>query len=129
MSRPATEAEIRARFHANTRPVDGGHLDWTGPERIPWRRRNWRPAALAYYLRTGRHPDGYTTADCGHPGCVQLSHVEDAPGRCHTREALRAVRGITPSHTCRHGHDPSGARYTPTGRPYCETCRRERTAA
>jgi hypothetical protein len=130
MTRPVSEAELRARFDSFTRPADGGHLTWTGPAQITWRGRHWRPAALAYWIRTERRPDGYTRADCDHPGCVAPSHVDDAAGRRNTRSALRALIGIPNQPACRRGHDQAiHGRYRPTGIAYCEACRIERKTA
>jgi hypothetical protein len=127
MTQSMSETELRARFDALTEPVDGGHLTWTGPAQITWRGQHWRPAALAFYMRTGRRADGYTRPDCDHPGCVQPSHVDDATGRKSTREALRGLLGIPHQDACRRGHPQAEhGRYRPTGIAYCEACRIER---
>jgi hypothetical protein len=131
MTRPLSEAEMTARFDTNTAPVDGGHLEWTGPQRIEWRGHKWRPAALAFYLRTGRQPQGNVLPDCGHCGCVQPQHVEDEAGRTRIRLQVRALRGLPPpAPTCRRGHDLTiYGDLRADGITHCAACTQMRRAA
>jgi hypothetical protein len=129
MTRPLPESALRDRWTAHTQPTGDGHLLWTGPEKLAWRGRKWRPAALAFHLRTGREPDGHARADCGHHGCVLPAHVDDGAGRRHTREQLRALLAIPARAACRRGHPAATAgRYRPDGIAYCEECRSTRAA-
>lgn len=74
-------------FLARTRPIAGGHLEWRGARNntgVPVMRRGQRIKSayrLAFFLRTGREPDGPVRPDCGYRGCVAPAHVDDAAGR------------------------------------------------
>lgn len=132
--RPLTVAEIQARIDTWSRPAAGGHTDWTGPREIEWRAHTWRPAALIFYLTTGRTAHGYARADCGHRQCVTPAHIDDQTGRNRTRTQLRALRGLPPPPaTCRRGHDQTThGQLKATGNSRCAACaeqRREQNAA
>lgn len=132
---------LEQKWRTFTRPVDGGHLEWTGEHGrsagtpvMRYREESHSPTAIAFRIQHGRDPKGYVIAECGLKHCVAPAHVDDEPGRRHSREQFRYLTGGTerPA-TCRHGHDQSehGA-YLPTGVAYCRRCNTEqkrRTAA
>jgi hypothetical protein len=124
MTARASVAALEAKWRHHTVDIDGGHLAWTGPEKIAWRGRELRPAHAAYIIRTGHEPEGRSRADCGHRGCIQPAHVEDAAGRARIREQFRTLTGIRArAATCRQGHDQTDhGRLTPGGISYCQTC-------
>jgi hypothetical protein len=128
MTRPLTDEAMRARFNAHTRPADGGHLTWTGPYTTHWHGHKWHPTALAFYLRTGRRPDGNALPDCEHPHCVQPDHVDDENGRQRIRQQIRAIRGLPPpAPVCRRGHDQTiHGDLTPNGIAHCAACTKQR---
>ncbi|MGW7197251.1 hypothetical protein [Streptomyces chryseus] len=132
---------VEEKWATFTRPVDGGHLEWTGRRtkvgRTPvftYRERTITARPVAFRLRTGRAPVGYVKAECEHPGCVAPEHLDDEQGRTQTRAMLAAVQGRATYITeCTRGHDLTHRRYTPDGRAYCATChqsaKRKRVAA
>lgn len=121
-------------FRANTRPVDGGHLEWTGGRQstsgtpvVRYRDRAYTAGRLAFRLRTGRDPQGQVRAECGVEQCVAPEHVSDTAERQRTREQLRYLTGggVRPA-VCVHGHDQAvEGRYEPDGTAYCEACKRQ----
>jgi hypothetical protein len=124
---------IEEKWASCTRPVDGGHLEWTGERGtaagtplLSYKDKHHSAAAVAFRVRTGRDPEGYVIADCGMKHCVAPEHVEDEPGRARNREQLRYVLGGRPRKGhCVHGHDQAehGA-YEADGRAYCRECKR-----
>jgi hypothetical protein len=125
---------IEQKFMTHTRPVEGGHLEWTGRRTrsngtpmFTHHERTYTARSIAFRVATGRAPEGYVTAECENPECVAPSHVEDEPGRTHARAQLAAVIGTATLLTeCGRGHDTAThRRYTPGGAPYCGTCHAE----
>lgn len=87
---------LEQKWRSKTRPVEGGHLAWTGEHgstsRTPvlrYKDQCHTAAAIAFRLRTGRAPEGYAYSECGYFHCVSPDHVDDEPGRQLTREQLR----------------------------------------
>lgn len=117
-------ATLEAKWQARTVPAAGGHLLWTGCSYLRIRGVMYKPARIAFALRTGREPVGYVLPECGLHGCVAPAHVEDQPGRQRIRAALRAVNGMAARPAvCGHGHDQAvHGRYATNGRAYCNTC-------
>ncbi|MDX3294651.1 hypothetical protein PV569_13135 [Streptomyces scabiei] len=119
------------------RPVDGGHMEWTGERVGPagspvmrYKEASYSPTAIAFQMRHGRPPKGYAIADCGRDRCVAPDHVDDEAGRLAKREEIRRARGNgdRPG-TCLYGHDQTEhGRLQGDGTPYCEACKRERKA-
>lgn len=132
---PIQPLTLEQKWAARTRPVEGGHLEWTGERQstsgtpvLRYREKSYSPAAVAFRIRHGRDPQGYTYAECGLHHCVDPDHVDDEPGRARTREQLRYLTGggERPAR-CVHGHDQAEhGRYEPDGTAYCEACKRER---
>lgn len=135
---PRQPLTLEEKWAANTRPVDGGHLEWTGERQqvsgtpvMRYREKSYPAAAIAFRVQHGRDPDGYARADCGFQHCVAPAHVDDTAARQRTREQLRFLTGggVRPA-TCVHGHDQAvHGRYETDGRAYCEACKREQRAA
>ncbi|MDT0382900.1 hypothetical protein RM572_29565, partial [Streptomyces sp. DSM 42041] len=87
---------LEEKWAANTRPLEGGHLEWTGERvgtsRSPikrYREQLYSPGAIAFRMRTGRHAVGRVQAECGVHQCVAPACVEDQPGRKARRDADR----------------------------------------
>ena len=128
---PWNTAEEKWAVHV--RPVDGGHLEWTGERGttsdspvMRFREKSTSPAAIAFRMRTGRDAVGQVRAECGFPHCVAPEHLDDAASRMRVRGQLRAITGMgaRPAH-CTHGHDQMvHGRYETDGRAYCEECKR-----
>ncbi|MGW1071518.1 hypothetical protein [Streptomyces sp. NPDC002537] len=128
---PAQPLSLEEKWAARTRPVDGGHLEWTGERArsgtpvLRYWPNSYSPAVIAFRIKHGREPEGYVRADCGLKHCVAPDHVDDMAARMRTREQLRYLtgRGERPA-TCRHGHDQAAhGRYEADGRAYCEACK------
>ncbi|MFF7880954.1 hypothetical protein ACH40F_08255 [Streptomyces sp. NPDC020794] len=130
---------LEQKWKANTRPVDGCHLKWTGergtasgtPVMRYWP-KTYSPAAIAFRIKNGRDPKGQVFAECGFKHCVAPDHVNDEPGRIAARAQLRSIERKP---YCVHGHDQAKhRRFAPDGTAYCEACkvdwaRGERTPA
>lgn len=136
---PQQPLALEDKWRANTRPLDGGHLEWTGERvgnaRTPvmrYRDACYSPAAIAWRIKHGREPEGYVIAECGVRQCVAPDCVEDEAGRRRLREQLRLLLGGPQRKThCVHGHDlDEHGRYSPDGRTaYCEACKADRKRA
>lgn len=134
--RPATTyATAEEKWQAHTRPVNGGHLTWTGEHAktsgtpvMRFKEESHSPAAIAFRIKHGRDPQGYVKADCGMRHCIAPEHVDDEAGRLHLREQLRYLSGGQERKPfCRHGHDQAEhGRYEPDGTAYCEACKADR---
>ncbi|RLU79259.1 hypothetical protein CTZ27_37075 [Streptomyces griseocarneus] len=131
---PAQPLTLEEKWAARTRPVEGGHLEWTGERSsdgtpvMRYSPDSHSPAGIAFRIKYGREPEGYVWADCGFKHCVAPDHVDDAAARLRTREQLRYLtgRGKRPA-VCRHGHDQAAhGRYESDGRAYCGACKRQR---
>lgn len=116
------------KWAANTRPADGGHVEWTGERGtssgtpvMRYREQSYSPAAIAFRMRTGRDPQGYAFAECGMKHCVAPEHVDDEAGR----RAARAKLHPGPlTGRCRYGHERAEhGRFEPDGTAYCARCK------
>ncbi|WP_392967250.1 hypothetical protein [Streptomyces sp. LN245] len=134
---PIQPLSLDEAWAQHTKPVDGGHLEWTGSRAaasgtpvMRYRDVTYTAGALAFRQRTGRDPVGQAKAECGMAQCVAPAHVEDEPGRLHVREQLRNVLGKgARKPRCRHGHNQAEhGRYSPDGVAYCQACHDERKA-
>lgn len=128
---------VEEKWATFTRPVEGGHVEWTGRRRtdsgtmvFTHHSREYTARSIAFRVRTGRAAVGTVTAECEHPECVAPEHVEDEPGRVRSRAQYAAVIGIRSDLTeCTRGHDTAEhRRYDRDGRPYCGTCHAERAS-
>jgi hypothetical protein len=122
---------LESKWAERTRPVEGGHLEWTGERNkvsgtplIRYREQSHTAAAVAFRMRTGRDPVGPVKAECSVHQCVAPGHVEDVPGRDRLREQLRFLlgKGERPA-WCRRDHDQAEhGRLLPDGGAYCKAC-------
>lgn len=120
------------KWRAPVRPVDGGHLEWTGERGsasgtpvMRYREKSYSPAGIAFRIRHGREPEGYARAECGLVHCVAPEHVDDTVTRTRDRAALAALTGRWHrlETECRRGHDyAQHGRYLPDGSRYCDRC-------
>ncbi|MFK0063414.1 hypothetical protein ACIQTN_29815 [Streptomyces werraensis] len=131
----ADQPSIEDQWRQHIRPLEGGHLEWTGPRAsgsgTPILRvlGSWYSAAgIAFRIRTGRDPKGQVRAECDVRQCVAPACVEDEPGRQSLRLTLRRLQGLPdpPTGTCPSGHDLAvEGRLDGSLHPYCEGCKRE----
>jgi hypothetical protein len=133
--KPKETSTIEDKWRLYAKPVDGGHMEWTGERGmssgtplVSFKERHRSAAAVAFRIRTGRAPQGQAIADCGMKHCVAPDHVEDQPGRQRNREQLRYLQGSRQRpKQCVRGHDQAvHGRIATDGRSYCETCKRTR---
>ncbi|MEU0978502.1 hypothetical protein ABZ488_04730 [Streptomyces griseus] len=92
---------IKEEFHARTEPVDGGHLRWTGyyANGVPKLGRQGGSISayrIAFGLAHTREPVGHVIPGCGHPKCVEPTHLEDQTMRLQLRTQLASIFGGTP---------------------------------
>jgi hypothetical protein len=130
---PGKYATAEQKWLDHVRPVDGGHLEWTGERSgrsntpvMRFREKSARPSGIAFRWAHGREPVGQVRPECDYPHCQAPAHVDDEPGRQRVREALRTVRGLgeRPA-VCPAGHDQATeGRLEPDGAPYCLACKR-----
>jgi hypothetical protein len=129
---PRQPLTLEQKWETFTRPLPGGHVEWTGERQktsgtpiVRYREQAYTAARVAFRISTGREPSGYTYADCGLKHCVAPGHVEDEPMRTRNREQLRYLGG-GPEHKthCVRGHDLAiHVRYEPDGIAYCSACK------
>ncbi|MER8083811.1 hypothetical protein ABTZ57_01280 [Streptomyces sp. NPDC094048] len=131
---PLQPLTLEEKWASKTKPVDGGHLKWTGERGsaagtpiLRYKGECCTAAAVAFRLRTGRAPEGYAFAECGFFHCVAPDHVDDEPGRQKTREQLRYLSGgAERPRECVHGHDQGEhGKFESDGRAYCGKCKAE----
>ncbi|MFF5790219.1 helix-turn-helix domain-containing protein [Streptomyces sp. NPDC012693] len=131
-----TPAQKFAQF---VRPLDGGHLEWTGRRTsssgtpvLTINGRTVTARSTGYRIaHNDRAPKGYVTAECDYEGCVAPEHLQDEPGRTRLRAQLAALTGQESHLTeCARGHAAAEhRRYGPDGFPYCGTCQNENKRA
>jgi hypothetical protein len=125
---------IEEKWALFTKPVDGGHTEWTGTRGtssgtpvLSYKDQLHTAAAVAFKIHNGREPHGYVLPACGMRHCVTPDHVNDEAGRQRDRRQVRTDRGFgdRPA-TCVRGHDQAECgRLEPDGTAYCETCKAE----
>lgn len=126
---------VDEKWAERTRPVDGGHLEWTGERQrtsgTPVMRHSgatYTAAAIAFRIQHGTDPDGRAIPACGYPHCVAPDHIDDTARRNRDRAALRIVLGTSerPATCRRSGHDQNiHGRLGPDGVAYCQACKRD----
>jgi hypothetical protein len=130
--KPLEFATADAKRRAHLRPVEGGHVEWTGERStgvgtplLKWQGRSLSPAAMAFEERTGRAPVGMVFAECGFRQCVAPEHVDDEPGRQKVREQLRMLLGMGERpERCSAGHDQAVyGRLQRNAVHYCARCK------
>ncbi|MFG2404206.1 hypothetical protein ACGFR8_07680 [Streptomyces brevispora] len=131
---PQGFATAEEKWSSFVRPVDDGHLEWTGERGgrsgtpvMRFREKSVSPSGIAFRKRSGRNPVGQVRPECGVRHCQEPDHVEDEPGRQQLRATLRAIRGLpAPSGPCRYGHDQTEhGLLEEDGTSYCGQCKRE----
>ncbi|MFJ1695731.1 hypothetical protein ACIOHC_11355 [Streptomyces sp. NPDC088252] len=86
-------------FRQRTRPVDGGHLEWTGYRTndgtpfFRWDRCGFTAGRVAFVMQHGRAPVGHVRPGCSYPGCVAPGHMEDQPMRDQLKKQLAGIFG------------------------------------
>lgn len=118
-----------AKWAAQTRPVEGGHLLWTGQIKdatpvLDFRGKRHQAARLAYQIHYGRDPHGVVRVACGTARCVAPEHLTDTRGRQNERALLCLLGGHSlQTRRCSAGHDQAThGRIRVDGRPYCNAC-------
>jgi len=101
-------------FRANTAPVPGGHLEWTGTRNADGRprytttgHRVLTAAQLAWRISRERPAEGQVRPDCGHRGCVAPEHLADRRDRELARAVLAAPTA-TSGRVAGPAHDTTG---------------------
>lgn len=101
--KPAATAEDL--FWRRAKPVDHGHVEWTGHRNskgtptVGWRGKHYSALRIAFRIRHGHDPAGYAFITCDHDGCVAPGHIGDT--------ALTARKAHHPGGT---GRQPNGTR-------------------
>jgi hypothetical protein len=96
--RPPEGASLEELYRRRTKPVDGGHLEWTGyrnSEGVPivrYGKRSHSGYRIAFRIQAGREPVGHVTVGCDYEGCVEPGHVEDRVTRAN-RRAVQQLLG------------------------------------
>jgi hypothetical protein len=89
------------RWAANTEPVGGGHLRWTGRFRdgdtpaVTDGGRTVHVRRAAFERLHGRPPVGLVLPGCGRGDCVRPEHLEDRPMRDQLAAQYHAIFGTT----------------------------------
>ncbi|MHA4819355.1 hypothetical protein ACXZ65_33955 [Streptomyces aculeolatus] len=123
---------LAEQFARRSRPVEGGHREWTGTSRTAsgggrFRHagRDYTAAQAAFILRTGRAPVGLVRPACEHPHCCEPAHVDDRAARQLEREALADITGMEHRPwACEHDKAVY-ARRRANGKRYCAECNRQ----
>lgn len=82
---PQQPLTVEEKWQQLARPVDGGHMEWTGEtstssSRTPVMRHSgatYTAARIAYRIQHGTDPAGYAKPDCGVEHCVTPAHQTD----------------------------------------------------
>lgn len=125
---------LQEKWAARTRPVEGGHLEWTGERQstsgtpvMRYREKAYSAARIAFRIKHDREPEGYAKSECGMQHCVAPDHVDDTATRDRDHGALRIVLGMPDRpERCVRGHDQAKhGGVQPDGRAYCRECKAE----
>ncbi|MEU0627697.1 hypothetical protein [Streptomyces sp. NPDC005989] len=85
--RRASYGSLEEAFTAQTEPVEGGHMRWTGTREksgtpvLRWRTLLQTAYRVAFLMQYGRDPVGKVFRTCGIPTCVAGLHQADRPMR------------------------------------------------
>ena len=96
---PTQVLTLEQAWSAQTRPLDGGHMAWTGYHRegtcpvLKHRGVDYTARQVAFVIAHGRQPVGRVLAGCGWRECVAPDHVEDQPMRARLRHQVAAIFG------------------------------------
>lgn len=123
---------IEEKWALFTKPVDGGHLEWTGTRGtasgtpvLSYKEQLYTAATIAFTINTGRDPQGYALPNCGMKHCVAPGHINDEAGRQQARRQVRAERGLgdLPANCCRGHNQSEHGLLEPDGTAYCGLCK------
>lgn len=96
---PDRYGSLEEAFRANTKPLDGGHLRWTGyPDSgrgtpyVCFRQQRVTAARVSFELHHGRPPVGPVLPGCRVGGCLAGEHLEDRPLRDKKRQQERQAK-------------------------------------
>lgn len=78
-------------WKARTRPLTGGHLGWSGTNKIYFSGVSYTPNQAAFIATRERKPYGQVLSTCGVPSCLLPEHLADAKER-HEREVRADAR-------------------------------------
>lgn len=89
---------IETEFYARTEPVGGGHLRWTsyyanGVPKLGRQGVILSAYRVAFGLIHTREPVGQVRPGCGHPRCVEPTHLDDQTMRVQLRQQLAGIFG------------------------------------
>lgn len=94
-------SSLAEAFYANTTPLDGDHLRWTGytdagrgTPYVCFRQQRATAARVSFELHHGRPPVGQVLPGCGVGGCLAGGHLADRPMREANRRADQAFKAI-----------------------------------
>ncbi|MEU2062874.1 hypothetical protein [Streptomyces sp. NPDC013455] len=84
-------------FWRRVRPVDGGHMEWTGfnvcgTPSLRHGGRNLTAYPIAYRIAHGRAPEGQALPSCGRDHCVKPGHHADRADRVRAQDRAAVVR-------------------------------------
>ncbi|MER7835279.1 hypothetical protein ABTY98_05050 [Streptomyces sp. NPDC096040] len=88
---------LEAVFWERSRPVDGGHREWTkqraasGTPVISWRGQHVTAGRVAFRIAHGREPEGQVRPTCTFPHCVEPKCQADRVMRDGARASLAEV--------------------------------------
>lgn len=110
---------MQSIFDAGTTRLHGGHLAWTGTQKISFKGQPFTPKQFVFTLDRGRAPDGRVTAECGISECVLPEHLKDQQERgiCGTRNGYQRhlAAGEEPCTPCRKANTDADRRLRNTG--------------
>lgn len=98
-SGPRSASSPQDSFRQRTRPVPGGHLEWTGYRTncgtpfFRWMKQGYTAGRIAFVMQHGREPVGKALPGCGYPQCVAPDHMQDRPMRDRLDAQYAAIFG------------------------------------
>lgn len=98
---PRAASSPQDLFRQRTRPVQGGHLEWTGYRTnagtpfFRWLKKGYTAGRIGFVMQHGREPVGYAIPGCNYPGCVAPAHLEDQPMRQQLKTQMAGIFGGT----------------------------------
>lgn len=98
-SGPKPSGSPQDAFRQRTRPVPGGHLEWTGHRTncgtpfFRWAKKPFTAGRVAFVMQHGREAVGNALSGCGYPGCVAPAHMEDQPMRDQLKTQMASIFG------------------------------------
>ena len=117
---PKKPRTLRSIFDDNTKPLEGGHLAWTGADKTHFHGRVYTPKQVAFITDRGHYAEGRVNAVCGVSECVLPAHLtdqEERGGWCGTRTGYTRHRknGEEACGPCRQANTDADNRLRRTG--------------